>query len=483
MPDDAALLRRYAEDRAEDAFAAVVQRHLDGVYSAALRRVGGDVHLAEDVAQEVFAALASQAGRLSRHPVLTAWLYTTTRNIAGQKVRTERRRKAREREAQVMHEILSKAAAETDWKQIGPLLDGLIDELGERDRTAVLLRFIERRAFAEIGTMMRLSEAGAGKRVDRALDKLRKLLARRGIISSSSALAAMLSEQVVSAAPAGLASVVTSTVLAGAAAGTGGAAGLQIFLAMNKIKIGIAGIVFVAAMMTGIMELKTHRALGAELDVLRAGRETPPEPRVGLPAQSVDREQPRPNSEAEELARLRERASLLRTRPDGIVDSEMKSREVWKNSGHATPEAAMETLVWASLSGDLDTLAKSYAFSEATKAKADAFFASLDETVRARYGTPERLFAPLLAVGFNHVAPVAYQVSEEVDPGPDTVVLRLWTRSPTGAEHDAGTMPFVREGTNWKFGRIGFDLDLSRIDPATGEFIPGMKQPSGEGRQ
>src|SRR4051812_2697850 len=89
MPDDAELLCRYARDRAEDAFAELVRRHLDGVYSAALRRVGGDTHLAEDVAQQVFTAAARRAAWLARHPALTGWLYATTRNVAANVVRSE----------------------------------------------------------------------------------------------------------------------------------------------------------------------------------------------------------------------------------------------------------------------------------------------------------------------------------------------------------------------------------------------------------
>src|SRR5437764_14982552 len=99
MPDDRELLQRYAADRAEDAFAEVVRRPLDGVYSAALRRVGGDTHLAEDVAQQVFVALARNAAGLSDREFLSGWLYTTTRHIAANVVRTERRRKGREQHA------------------------------------------------------------------------------------------------------------------------------------------------------------------------------------------------------------------------------------------------------------------------------------------------------------------------------------------------------------------------------------------------
>ena len=78
--DDAALLRHYAEEGSQPAFAEVVRRHVDLVYAAALRRTGGDAHRAADVSQQVFTALARHARKLSRHAVLGAWLHTATRN-------------------------------------------------------------------------------------------------------------------------------------------------------------------------------------------------------------------------------------------------------------------------------------------------------------------------------------------------------------------------------------------------------------------
>ena len=79
MNDDSQLLRRYDEDHSESAFAELVARHIDLVYSAALRQLKGDTHLAQDVAQTVFADLARKARSVSRHGVLTGWLYQATR--------------------------------------------------------------------------------------------------------------------------------------------------------------------------------------------------------------------------------------------------------------------------------------------------------------------------------------------------------------------------------------------------------------------
>src|SRR2546430_2304208 len=99
MLDDAQLLRRYVDEKSNAAFAELVARHVDLVYSAALRQVGGGTHRAEDVAQVVFITLARKAPALTQHPVLTGWLYTTTHFAATKALRTEWRRRAREQEA------------------------------------------------------------------------------------------------------------------------------------------------------------------------------------------------------------------------------------------------------------------------------------------------------------------------------------------------------------------------------------------------
>jgi len=169
--DDAELLRRYASGRSEAAFAEFVRRHVDFVYACALRRVGGDVHLAQDVTQQVFTALARSASTLANHPVLSGWLFTTTRNASAHVVRSERRRRAREHEAHTMNENFSAgpagsstsavSAAPADWERLRPVLDAALDQIGERDREAVLLRFFEEKSFADLGARLRLTENAA----------------------------------------------------------------------------------------------------------------------------------------------------------------------------------------------------------------------------------------------------------------------------------------------------------------------------------
>src|SRR5688500_5269419 len=100
MPSDSELLLSYARDGSEAAFAEVVRGHIALVYSAAMRRVGGDPHAAAEVTQTVFVALARNAARLSKHPVLNAWLHASTRNAAANLRRREQRHERQLQEIQ-----------------------------------------------------------------------------------------------------------------------------------------------------------------------------------------------------------------------------------------------------------------------------------------------------------------------------------------------------------------------------------------------
>ena len=221
MNDDATLLTRYAEEGSQPAFTELVRRHVDLVYGAALRRTGGDAHRAAEVAQRVFTTLAREARKLSGHTQLAAWLHTATRNAALNLMISEQRRVRRETAALALETAggtAGLAEAAPAWAQLQPLLDAAIDELPVADRTAVVLRFLERRPFAEIGAALKISEDAARVRTDRALDKLRTALARRGITSTAAALGAVISAQPLIAAPAGLIAALAG---AGLAAGAG----------------------------------------------------------------------------------------------------------------------------------------------------------------------------------------------------------------------------------------------------------------------
>ena len=248
---DGELLRRYVRDRSETSFGELVQRHINLVYSAALRQVNGNTHLAEDVTQSVFADLARKAARLIRHTSLTGWLYTSTRFVATNVRRTEQRRSIREREAHAMNAIISFTEPEPDWALIRPLLDEAMHTLDEPDREAVLLRHFENRSYAEIGARFDLTENAARMRVERALEKLHGTFTKHGVTSTAVAMAGLLAANAVGAAPAHLAAKVARAALAGAATAGGLSFLLAQLLAASKIKLAAAAVVLatVAALM------------------------------------------------------------------------------------------------------------------------------------------------------------------------------------------------------------------------------------------
>src|SRR2546427_3041245 len=236
MNEDAQLLRRYAEAGSESAFSELVSRHIDLVYSAALRQVGGHAHLAQDVAQTVFADLARKARTVSGHEVLTGWLYQATRDAASKAVRTERRRAAREKEAVAMQEPSSDAS----WEQLQPVLDEAMGRLGAKDRNAVLLRYFEVKELRVVGDAMGTSEEAARKRVSRALERLRRYVTTRGVSLSAATLATALTGSAVQAAPAALSGTISTAVIAGvAAAAAGSTFNLLNLMSMTKLKAGL----------------------------------------------------------------------------------------------------------------------------------------------------------------------------------------------------------------------------------------------------
>jgi RNA polymerase sigma factor (sigma-70 family) len=257
MMDDSQLLTRYVREHSQEAFAELVRRHLNFVYSAALRQVRSP-QMAEDVSQLVFANLARKAASLSSRVVLAGWLHRDTRFTALDVLRAERRRRAREEEACSMN--TSFAGSDPDWEQVRPWLDESLDKLNPAERDALLLRYFEQQSLAEIGTVLGASEDAARKRVARALDKLRALLARRGVTTTTSALALALTSNAMQTAPAALGgNVVASSLAASTAVGTGiTVSNIVRTMTMSQVKTAILSVVAVAGITATVFE---HLAL------------------------------------------------------------------------------------------------------------------------------------------------------------------------------------------------------------------------------
>jgi RNA polymerase sigma factor (sigma-70 family) len=247
--DDHQLLAEFARENSEAAFAALVERHVNVVYSTALRSVG-HAHAAQEISQAVFIILARKANSLGAKTVLGGWLHQTTRLTAANFLRGEIRRQQREQEA-YMRSTLNEPDA-TVWLQIAPLLDDALGKLGERDRNALVLRFFENKNLREVGLALGASEDAAKMRVNRALEKLRKIFTKRGVTLSATLIAGTVAANSVQAAPVGLA----ATVATAAAKGTAFSATLTTLIkttmeTMTWLKLKFAISVGVTALLVG----------------------------------------------------------------------------------------------------------------------------------------------------------------------------------------------------------------------------------------
>lgn len=256
---DFELLRRYAQQRDEAAFTQLVRRHVDLVFSAALRRTR-DRHLAEDVTQAVFVVLAKKASRLDkREGAMSAWLLKCVRYASANAIKMASRRQKHEESARLAGAAGDGAGAcssnPTDvliWQEIAGQLDDAVLNLSSLDRQAVLLRYFEGFSTQQIARTLNLTEGAARQRLSRALEKLRQRLSRHnGAMMSqidAAGLAGLLTSHAVQMAPAalGAAAVATATGAATSAGGVLIAKGAMAMMAWTKTKL-------VAAMMAVVV--------------------------------------------------------------------------------------------------------------------------------------------------------------------------------------------------------------------------------------
>lgn len=338
--DDTALLRRYASGRSQEAFVEFVRRHLNLVYRSALRQVQGDTHRAQDITQMVFVEVARKAPYLAGHPRLAGWLFTTTRFVTAATLRTERRRQLRESEAIAMHTQQSGSSPE-NWEEVRPVLDEVLQELNGSDREAVLLHYFEGRPFAEVGARLSLKEDAARMRVSRALEKLRKALTRRGVASSTAALAIMLTAESTMAAPPAL--LATAAAISGGIASSG-ASGLGIFHLMNTSKLAVSVAAGIGILLAGA---GVYYAAAMQRDFIR------------VQAQMA--------ATGDEIPRLKNRLAVATA--EALVAEKQRAALLGGKSALSavatTMVAKKPTLVRASFARDLQALAKSPAFEAA----------------------------------------------------------------------------------------------------------------------
>ena len=295
MNDDMALLQEFAVSHSEQAFETLVSRYVPLVHSSALRQVR-DSHQAEDITQTVFIILARKAGTLSPKTILAGWLYRTTHFACAAALKIQLRRERREREAH-METSIHETQNEPAWHQLSPLLDEAMSKLREADRDALVLRYFQNKSLREIGAALGVEEHAAQKRVQRALEKLREIFEKRGAVSTAAGIANDLSANAVQPAPLLLAkSIVAVAAVKGASVGGSTLTiieGTLKLMAWTKAKTTvIVGVAILLAIATTTTTL-----------VIRHGRA----PKPVIPAEA----------------------------------------------GYATPEATLQTLVWAANHGDV----------------------------------------------------------------------------------------------------------------------------------
>ena len=369
---DPQLLRDYTSRRSEAAFAELVRRHVDLVYSAALRMVC-DAHLAEDVTQGAFVALAQNARQLTDHPVLSGWLHRTTQNLAAKAVRSDVRRRAREQEAAAMNELLS-AEPDAVWEHIAPHLDAALGELGEADRDALLLRYFERKSAREMAQTLGISDEAAQKRVNRAVERLREFFAKRGITVGASGLVVVITANAVQAAPIGLAVTISAAVaLAGTTIAATTTATAIKTIAMTTLQKTIIGATLATAVGTGIYQARQASVLQSQVQNLQQQQVSLTEQVQQLTRDYRDatnrlavlsNDKGNVNQNMIEFLRLRGEVGLLRQenrklqvslkeRTNHLIfDFPFLGREEWAEKGTGEPLNTLKTMLWAMKQGD-----------------------------------------------------------------------------------------------------------------------------------
>jgi RNA polymerase sigma factor (sigma-70 family) len=222
--NDIELIREYCRNASEEAFAELVRRHIGLVHSAAMRHVRIAAH-AEEITQAVFLILMRKAPTLRKDIILKSWLYETTRLTSLSFLRRERRRQHREQQA-YMQSTLQSITDTSEWEQVAPLLDDAISSLAKKDRDAVVLRFFGEKNLPEVATALNISPSAAQSRVHRALEKLRRHFLKRGVATSTAVIGVVLSANAAQAAPSALTTSVTATALGNGAAASGSTVGL-----------------------------------------------------------------------------------------------------------------------------------------------------------------------------------------------------------------------------------------------------------------
>ncbi|HTI69152.1 MAG TPA: sigma-70 family RNA polymerase sigma factor [Candidatus Limnocylindria bacterium] len=444
----------FARTRDEAAFSELVSRYVDLVHSTSFR-VTADPHLAEDVSQSVFLALAAQcseiARRVERGMPLSAWLHTASRNRGANVVRGEVRRRAREQEAIGMHETKPE---EVPWERIAPILDHALGELSEGDRQILLLRYFEHKTAGEIASRLGLAEAAAQKRLGRALEKLRIRFATRGVLASGTTFATAITAHGVQAAPIAFTSTLSNLVLASGATATVAAGTTTVFsglissLLMTKSQImTVCGVIAVLSVPLAIQQARLNRARYlAPTAVLTAGEADPLSVSVEATGGAAPLE-----SEADELARLRAEAARLQvqlaarrsaanTTPgpaqaSALVVGRRVPADALTYIGTETPAASVQTYFSIVRSGSVQELLGISLIPPDKYQEVSGRFASEDF---------QREIGPQLAKSFGSIQEIELLEEREISPRRRSLSVRLYKEE--GVETNSFDLGLTSQG-------------------------------------
>lgn len=386
---DAELLAEYAARRSESAFTQLVERYVALVHSAALRQVG-DAHLAQEVTQAVFILLARKAASLGGKNILAGWLCRTAHFAARDALKMERRRQRREHNAYM--ETISDVNASAHpgdeasaWLQLAPHLDVAVAQLADADRAALVLRFYEQRPLDEVGTALGVGADAAQKRVTRALEKLRALFAKHGVTLTAALIAGAVSANSVRAVPLDMAAKISSAALAGTAASTSALITATKIIAMTTVqKIAVAAAI-TAAVGVGLYEAAQARHARAEalslqplvqqIQQLQSERDDATNRLANLLAENLLLKS---NADQRELLQLRGEVGVLRSQNQDLAQDNVRSKAASQttldkgfgslgnyiaaqsapNAGNSTPEALLQTFIYAMRNKDASLLDK-----------------------------------------------------------------------------------------------------------------------------
>ena len=370
---DARLLRDYAEHGADSAFRELVTRHTSFVYSSALRQVEASA-VAADITQGVFVDLARKAGSVSQalppEASLAGWLHRSTRYAALNHLRDTRRR--REHERQAMEQLLTNSDPAADWEQIRPALDEALDQLGDEDREALLLRYFKNQDFCAVGLALGVSDDVAQKRVSRAVERLREFFAKRGATVGAGGLVVLITANAVQAAPVGLvATISAAAVLAGTAVHTSTIIAVTKTIAMTTLQKTLITATLAVLAGAGIYEARQ----AAQLRERNQSLQQQQAPLAGQIQQLQHERDDATNrlavlrdelakgkSNDLELAKLRNEVTQFRQNGAERPATQQGRTLEWKsekliNAGQATPENTLQTFLWALVHADLVELA------------------------------------------------------------------------------------------------------------------------------